>query len=180
MGRFGAIACILLSLSLSGDEASTKPSTSPVAVRIVPSYYREEETGRRIDLSRPVQHFDVVVTNTSGEPVRLWREWCSWGYFNLSFVVTDEDGKTASVTKRPRGWDKNIPDWMIVPPGGHMVFEVAFDETIWRDAPLPERGRSRTIRMKAIYEVHADDWSEKFDVWSGRISSPEDVYTITR
>ncbi len=179
MGRLGAIACLLLTLSMPGDETIKEPPTRPVSIRIVPSAFREK-TGRSIELHQPSQHFYVVVTNTSGEPIRLWREWCSWGYFNLSFVVTGEGEKAVAVTKKPRGWDRNVPDWSIVPPGGHMVFEVAFDEAIWQNAPLPAGGRPRAIEMKAIYEVPADDEARKHGVWSGRIVSPEETYTIYR
>ena len=179
MGRLGAIACVLLTLPMLGDETTKEHSAPLIAVRIVPSTFRDK-IGRAIELHNSTRHFYVIVTNTSGEPVRLWREWCSWGYFNLSFVVTDEGGKTVSVKKRPRGWDKNFRDWSIVPPGGHMVFEVSFDEAIWQNAPLPDRGRSRAIKMKAVYEVPADDDTKEFGVWNGRISSPEETYTVYR
>ncbi len=61
-----------------------------------------------------------------------------------------------------------------------MVFEVSFDEAIWQNAPLPDRGRSRAIKMKAVYEVPADDDTKEFGVWNGRISSPEETYTVYR
>jgi hypothetical protein len=179
MGRVGAIACVLLTLALPGDETAKGPPAPRLAVRIVPSTFREE-IGRAIELYQPSRCCYVVITNTSGSPVRLWREWCSWGYFNLSFVVADERGRTATVTKRPRGWDKNFPDWSIVPPGDHMVFAVSFDASIWQGAPLPERGGSRTIKMRAVYEVSADEEAKKRGVWIGRISSPEGVYTFYR
>jgi hypothetical protein len=112
MGRLGGITCVLLALSVHGDQATEKPTAPRLAVRIVPSTFREK-IGRSIELYTS-PNFYVVVTNTSESPVRLWREWCSWGYFNLSFVVTDERGKTTTVTKKPRGWDHNFPDGSIV------------------------------------------------------------------
>ena len=81
---------------LSEDRPAEPAQVAPLAVRVVPTSYREE-TGRAIQLYRPSQHFHVVVTNVSDESVRLWREWCSWGYFNLSFRVTDEEGGPVEV-----------------------------------------------------------------------------------
>ena len=138
-----------------------------LVLRIVPSHFHER-TRRAIVLYGSSQHFDVVITNVSDQPVRLWREWCSWGYFSLSFVATDEDGKSVAASKKLRGWDKNYPDATIVPPGDHMVFEVTFEDAIWQNSPLPERGRSRTVKLRAEYEVKGDEKAEKLAVWTGR------------
>lgn len=172
-------AWVLLALLAVIGRAGEPQAPATLAVRIVPSRYHETG-GRAIELYQPSQHFDVVVTNVSDRPVRLWREWCSWGYFSLSFVVTGEDGKSVTVSKKPRGWDKNYPDATILPPGDHMVFEVTFDDAIWQNSPLPERGRSRAVKLKAEYAVGGDKDAEKLGVWTGRQSSPEEPFTIWR
>jgi hypothetical protein len=164
---------------MQGDRLPKSMPDGDLQVRIVPSSFREA-TGRAIELYRPSQHFHVVVTNVSKEPVRLWREWCSWGYFNVSFIATDESGKTVTMKKRPRGWDKNYPDWSIIPPGDHMIFEISLDDTTWQDAPLPENGQTRRVRMKVVYAVPVDPETKSHGIWTGEISSPEDEYTIYR
>ena len=128
--------------------------------------------GGAITLGGPTQHFHVVVTNVSGNPIRVWREWCSGGYFTLSFQATDEAGKTTTVKKNNRGWDKNYPDGTTIPPGDHPVLEVLFDEATWQDPPLPEQGKSRTVRLRAIFEVPADQDTKASQVWTGRTLSP--------
>ena len=178
MGPLGALVGVFVGLAIPGGGAVEDRSTPTLSVRIVPTSSRG--SGRAIELYRPSQHFHVVVTNISDEPVRLWREWCSWGYFNLSFVVDDAAGNPVVVKKRPRGWDKNRPDWTILEPGDHMVFEVSFDESIWQDAPRSEAGQARSVRMKAVYEVKADDQSKEHGVWTGRVHSPEADYTVYR
>lgn len=169
-----AFVCIVATVLSLGGHATEPEAPPPLTVRIVPTQYHEK-TGRTIS-----GDFQVVLTNVSDRPVRLWREWCSWGYFSLSFVVTGEDGKSVAVRKKSRGWDKNYPDATIVPPGDHFVFRVSFDDAIWQDSPLPERGRSRTVQLKAEYAVESDEQSEKLGVWTGRASSPEDRFTIWR
>jgi hypothetical protein len=146
-------------------------------MRIVPTGRREVDRPV-IELYRASSHFHVVVTNVSGEPVRLWKEWCSWGYFNLSFVATAEGGRPVTVVKQPRGWDKNYPDWEVVPPGGHHVREVTFDPATWPDVPLPEPNRSKPVRMKAVFSIRPDNEAKEHGVWTGQVSSPEELYTI--
>src|SRR5689334_5393430 len=62
-------------------------------------------------------HFHVILTNRSHQPQRIWTEGCSWGYYALSFELTDSAGKTWTVTK-PLGkpWTINRPTFVIVEP----------------------------------------------------------------
>ena len=61
-----------------------------------------------------------------------------------------------------------------------MVFDVSFGESIWQDAPSPDPGPGRKVKIKAVYEVPADQDAKKDGVWNGRVSSPEDEYTFYR
>jgi hypothetical protein len=154
-------------------------SAMSLAVRIVPTRYTEPG-GRVITLFDPADHFSVVLTNVGRDPLRLWRESCSWGYFNLTFEATDEQGTRVTVAKTPRDWNKNFPDWTILAPGDHMVIEVTFDRSTWRDAPLPEPGQQRTVSLRAIYEIPEDDETKSNNLWTGRVASPETTYTLFR
>ena len=177
---FHALISLVFAAMIQGDGSLKAAPDADLQVRIVPTSF--VENGRAIDVRGPSQHFHVVVTNLSKAPVRLWRDRCSWGYYTVSFRFTDESGKTVAVKKRPRGWDSNAPDWTIVPPGGHMIFEVSFDDKIWQDAPalLPETPHGRRIKMKAVYSVEVDPQSQRRGVWTGEVSSPEEDYTIYR
>jgi hypothetical protein len=167
---------------LSGDRPAESARVAPLSVRIVPTSSREEggRTIWTIGLYLPSQYFYVVVTNASGELIRLWKEWCSWGYFNLSFEVTDEKGRSVAVKKLDRDWTRNFPSWDIIPPGGHQVREVGFDPTTWENSPMPEAGRSRAVRMRAIYVIQPEAATKKHGIWTGRVSSPEDSYELIR
>src|SRR5947208_270066 len=74
----------------SDNRAAAPAEVAALTVRIVPTDF--DETGRVIEMNRPSQHFYVVATNVSGQSIRLWREWCSWGYYNLTFQVTGREG----------------------------------------------------------------------------------------
>ena len=174
-----AVAFALLA-SLSMRSLSAEPEApSPIAVRIVPSRH-DEKLGRAIELYRPSDHFHVVVTNVSDRRVKLWREWCGWGYANLSFIVIGDDGRSVTVSKKPKAWRKNYPDSIIVDPGEQMVFEVNFDELIWQNSPLPEHNRSRTVKIEAVYTIQADKETKELGVWTGQVSSTSEAYTIAR
>ena len=170
--------CLLLAV-LNVPSQGAGPKEAALSVRIVPMYFYEKGD-RAIALRDPSQHFYVVVSNISQEPVRLWQEWCSWGYCTLSFTVIDADGKTIVVKKAERAYMRNFPDWTLVPPGDHMVFEVSFEKNIWQNAPLPEKGSFRNVKMQAVFEIPEDEDSKKRGVWTGKTSSPELTYTIYR
>lgn len=171
------LACCLAAFSALGTAPGEQSEEGALSLRIVPTVSREDGV-KSIILSQPAEHFHVVVTNVSDEPVRLWREWCSWGYHSLSFEIRNEDGSVTVVEKAPRSWRKNFPDWTTIPPGDHMVFEVSFDPQTWQNAPLPEKGESRRVTMKAVFEIAEDKDTEEHKVWTGRVSSPEHVYVI--
>lgn len=152
---------------------------SDITVRIVPTS-NTEAGGRAITLFDPSQHFHVVVTNVSKKPIRLWRDWCSWGYFNLSFEATDQNGTKTHITKNAREWNKNFPDWTIIAPSDHMVLDVTFDKSIWHNPPVPEPGKNRSVSLKAVFEIAEDADSKSNKVWTGKESSPEYKYTIYR
>ena len=73
----------------------------PWTLRIVPTW-SSPERGAIINCATKESYFYVVLTNTSQSDMSVWREWCSWGYFCLSFEITLPDGKTFHVKKRPR------------------------------------------------------------------------------
>ena len=131
--------------SLSADRPAESAQVPSLSIRIVPTSYRDDG-GRTIGLYHPSHHFYVVLTNDSDKLIRLWKEWCSWGSDNLSFEVTEEKGRSVAVTKSQRDWTKDFPDWEVIPPGGHQVRRLIFDSTEWENSPMPEAGRSRTVR----------------------------------
>jgi hypothetical protein len=172
-------AGILMSSTIHAEEKNVDPKM-PLTVRIVPSSTTEKGEHLITLYRQPTQHFYVVVTNKSNEPLRLWREWCSWGYYTLSFAVVDAAGKKVIVTKGSRAWTRNFPDTTTLGPGDHMVFEVTFDKDTWPNAPMPVEAKSHTIKMKAIFSIPADDDTKKHEVWTGEVSSPLKSYTICR
>ncbi|MCP5424539.1 MAG: hypothetical protein H6970_05670 [Gammaproteobacteria bacterium] len=133
---------------------------------------------RMIDLYSPDNHFHVILSNHSDTVLHLWREWCSWGHYNLSFEITDEQGKTWIVSKQDKNWTKNFPDFLELSPAESLVFDVNFNPKIWKDSPISGASGSKKVVMRAIYRVEASDESKKAGVWTGEIASPAQEYVL--
>jgi hypothetical protein len=171
--------CCLTALLVFGMMLSACTPTAPLAIRIVTTS-TQEKGEYAIILSQPAPHIQVRITNTSDQAIRVWREWCSWGEQTLSFRITDEHGHVVTVTRVPRSYDKNVPDWDNVPPGDHRVFEVSFDPAAWTNVPLPAPGQSRIVKMQAIFTIPEDVETKAHSVWTGRVLSSEYIYTMHR
>ncbi len=169
----------------SGDLISldNKPEFS---LEIIPHNYPiKKSDNSSISLWFPeFQHFYVVLTNKSEQPIKIWEQWNSWGFFCLSFEITYPDGRKVRSKKfNSSGWDKNFPSWIQIPPEKHYIFEVNFenDQTMgqyWLNSVLNNSGDSTFCKLKAIYEISRDKDSVKEGVWTGRVESLEKNYVI--
>lgn len=185
VGKLCIFHVMFLFLFLLATGESWAKDSDEISVHIVPTL-RDEADSASIKIYSPQQHFHVVVTNTGKSTKKLWREWCSWGYFNLSFESKDENGVVTKITKKFPGWDKNFPDWTLLPPGDSIVYEVNFDPEIWNNVPTHSAQGFTVVKLRAIFENDLEDTEglEAFfkltDVWAGRAVSNEQTYKIWR
>lgn len=148
---------------------------------------------RSIDVRNPGSHFNVVVTNRTIRDLQLWETWNSWGYYNLSFEVLDEDGNVKySITKRPRAWTINGPTWVVVRPGEHFNIPVDFDPDIWAVSVAAGREKRTLVpllaqfatspkfelKLRAVFRVYPDDETIDRDIWTGTVRSVADEFLI--
>ena len=169
---------LLLSILIAGlgMTPASKAAESSIEVSIAVPY----RNGKRVLEYSARSHFHVIIFNKSGSPQKIWRDWCSWGYYALSFELTDESGKTWTAKKKPRGWRKNFPDSWTVAPHECLVLDVDFaDAAVWEGFSRPS-GISETLKMRAIFEIQTDKESEQHSVWTGRAVSKTDEYVFYR
>jgi len=112
--------------------------------------------------------FYVVMSNKSQNPVRFWKDWCSWGYYNITFDIKSGNGEVYHLKKKETSWFKNFPDYYIVPPGSYFVIPVNFSR--WESIPDGIRNGD-AVSLKAIYSTSSDKYSEEFKVWTGVVES---------
>lgn len=153
----------------------------------------KRQSERAIDLRQPGSHFNVVITNKTDGDLRLWETLNSWGYFNLSFDVLDDDGKVVgSISKKPRGWTVNGPTWLTLEPGGHFTLEIDFDPEIWiwrtdvggnKPAFIPFLAMANTTpefdsKLRAVFRILPDVKSIEHNIWTGTVRSTPDNFVI--
>jgi len=112
--------------STPSPQAEATSHVRPIGVSLAIPIHNGE---RRVEYRDQTTHFDVIVSNTSDKPERIWREWCSWGYFGLSFEFTDEHGKRWVAKKKEQVWTKNFPDWWTLDPHESFAIDVDFADT---------------------------------------------------
>lgn len=173
MRSFGLFLCALLAFSTGAAYVAAADPNPAVEVKIaVPVHH-----GHRI--LNEGDHFHVLVKNASDQPVKLWTDRYSWGYSNLSFEIVGDDGKVTAVRKKPRGWDKNYPDWLELKPGDTYVLNVNWNAAdIWENPPQAGGAKPTLIKLRAVYEITPDEQSAKLGVWTGKIQSVVDTYAI--
>jgi hypothetical protein len=166
-------ALVLTGVLTASARVPPPPPRPALQVSIAIPVHREN----RALMVGPNSRFHVVVTNTSKQAQRLWRDWCSWGYYNLSLEQVDANGRAVPIKKGVRVWSKNYPDWFELPPGEHYVIEVQLTDTDWE---LPAKGSlAPKSSLRAVYQIPEDDQTQERSVWTGRIVSPVQTYTIT-
>jgi hypothetical protein len=159
------------------------------------------EEGSTVDWSRPrlaqlridiapdektisAQSFPVVVTNDSAQPLNVWREWCSWGYQNVSFKLIDSDGVQAIIHRPTTSWNANFPMPALLLPGEHHVRLVNLFDGSWLEGDArvdPKRwaGR-RKLRLQAVFTIppSRDDTRTEAQLWNGTAESPVREYHV--
>ena len=118
--------------------------------------------------------FQVLLTNRSKEPIRLWSERCQLGHSTLSFRVEDGSGPPTIMRKRipdASVWEANPPKTITIPAGASYRWNVAPTDIFceWIEPPAPNTGTP--LRLTAIFEIKPTEPTKQQDVWTGRIVS---------
>ena len=161
------LCLLLLGLHLRADDK--------IAVTIVPEASTDWPDGVLRGKINYDRDFHVVVSNKSPDAVRVWRDWCSWGYYNLSFDVKLANGNFGIVyhlKKKGRIWSGNYPEFYIVTPYSYYVMTVNFKED-WnsREAFPYELKKNEDVLIKAIYTIPSDKDAENYRIWTGTVES---------
>jgi hypothetical protein len=132
--------------------------------------------------------FRVLMKNTSGRPLLIWKQWCSFGYFNLHYQVTRSNGQKFDLRRRGGSWTWNFPDGKNVLPGEVITFDGTFDpgnsNSGWGGFPADWKDGEK-VQLRAIYEnghdpvelkvlaalEHADPSKHYLQAWTGTVVS---------
>jgi hypothetical protein len=92
----------------------------------------------------------VKLTNVSAKPLRLFEDWNSWGYYQLSFQVVLKSGKEIVLRRGSKVWTMNYASTILVGPGeSYELKPEEFGEMHWPgSAILKTEGE---VSIRAIY-----------------------------
>jgi len=147
------------------------PPPADLSIQIVGNDYHGDSTKAGIRVFQPKSHFHVVITNQSDRNIRLWEEWNSWGYFNLTFEIYDTNGESIGTIKKSSTiWSRNFPSWLELAPKQHHVINVYLNPSDWEIPiePMGPREGPTDYRMVAKYAITECEDSRKRSVWTGK------------
>ena len=173
---------LLLKLAPVASTHRAAPPALPVppalTLAIIPTRYASQASAASIVFSER-GHFHVLLTNRSAQPVALFEEWNSWGYYGLSFDMTYADGRRVQVAKQPRGWRRNFPSTVSLAPHSSYVFDVSLGPE-WTNSPraAPLLAQGMACRLRARYTIAPSPESKTQHVWTGTVASAENAYVL--
>lgn len=134
---------------------------------------------------RHYNKFHVLLTNVSSNPVRVWQEWCSWGYYCLQIEIVEQDGTKHLLKKKRIPFYENFPDYVVLQPSGSVVWDVELNSTVWDDLSWLPNDKMLNVKVRAIYtvkkaedsEVNRDLGVSSSGVWTGQAMS--EMYDFT-
>ena len=129
-------------------------------------------------LARPIDLL-VFVTNNSEDPIDLYEQWNSWGYYAIGFVLRTPDGTQHRITKKARAWTKNFPSMIRLAPGRCHVIPVAFTDDVWKGLDAIQEDAELQVvfhQTRTIDELmKREPWAERYKnkrIFMGEIKSP--------
>jgi len=136
-----------------------------LSLEIVPHDY---ETGQLFINTN--QNFYLLIKNNTGKDVKIWEDWCSYGYFAPSFDVKFKSGESIHITKNDTAWTRNFPDSFILKSSGSYVIAVNLESSFKESQKLLDN-LSNVTEIKANYGIKSSDKQKKYNVWYGEIST---------
>jgi hypothetical protein len=158
---------LLLSLYVLAPSAAQAQTTARLSLATCEGYYVGESSYDRNNVAKEPKRFLedksgepvdllVLIENTSSRDIGIYRQWNSWGYYSIRFVIEDADGKQTVIEKGMRSWTKNYPDCFQLPPGMTHAFPICFASKDWKNV---EALSAKGARLKAVF--HQEPLNEK-------------------
>lgn len=124
---------------------------------------------REISLARYPRLY-AQLSNLSPQNIRIWKDWNSWGWFNLSLRMHTSGGDTLVRRRSPGRWEGDFPDFWTLEPGESVILEIDMRKAQWEGLP-DLYGEKLTAILTAVYENKPDVLSEEYQIWTGAIYS---------
>ena len=124
---------------------------------------------REISMDR-YPRIHILLTNHSDQPQRIWKDWNTWGYFNLQ-LDWYQNGKAYPIRRKtPEAWDGDFPDFWLVQPKESLIIEIDLSSGQWSGFP-DLYGEMIEATLVATYQNKPDPLAQEFDIWVGKLVS---------
>jgi hypothetical protein len=113
---------------------------------------------------------EIVLANTGGAEVRVWRTGNQWGDTALSFEVLQGDD-LLRIVRLPQVYTRNVPSSVAVPAG--TIYQWPFDlgDGEWdADAPIAQ-AIVPGAQLIAIYDISPSAEALAHGIWTGQLRS---------
>lgn len=126
--------------------------------------------GERVIALDRYPRLHASLTNVSEQPVKVWKDWNSWGWFNLTLIMESDRGTQAIRRKHPTHWEGDFSDFWVILPGETLILEIDMTDGSW--AGFPDLyGERLPATLTAVYENKADVLAEEFGIWVGKVTA---------
>lgn len=163
------LVLLLFALHITAFAQQQSPATADPGISLALVVPSGADGQRTLSLVRNPR-FHVLATNTSPQPINLWKDWTSWGMKTLTLIL-QTPAKTTGIIRLPmRGIDGDFPDFWILMPGETLVLEVNMADISWRGFP-DLYGETVKGTLTAVYEIKPDYLTDEFGIWTGKVYS---------
>jgi len=165
----GIVISLLLSFCMLFPEVVRAQNTAKLSLGSIEKSYVgvvSENTNKPVD-------FVVLIENTSSHDIGVHRQWNSWGYYSIHFVVARPDGRQVIIEKKERAWSYNFPDCFRLPPGMTHAFPICLTSNEWNGV---EAIAAKGAKLKAVFqqeplETRENKWGADFHIFTRKIES---------
>ncbi|HOX44191.1 MAG TPA: hypothetical protein PK668_11365 [Myxococcota bacterium] len=169
LGRLATWAVLLLALGATPAGAAGPAGPPEPALRAELRGNDGRQPVFRVEYRSPV-HF-LLFSNQDG--LRVFQEWCSWGYFTRSFSARQVGGAAREFVLRRnpnQAWTKNFPATHSLDRGAFLITSADLCDGSWIAEPaLPLEDLE--LELVGHFEIKPDEETVEQKVWTGRLST---------
>ena len=111
----------------------------------------------------------MVFTNHSKEPIGVWRDWCSWGWFCPEITIAVA-GQKYLFTRIKRTWSRNYPDAYWIEPGDHYLLPVNLLGRSWVQPKDFRPDLEGVANVSCTFTLRACEATKRKGIWTGSVS----------
>ena len=128
-------------------------SHEPYGMVLRPYQCQSELIAKSDDASDFIVDFMVAVRNETGQSIAFPVEHSSFGYTNMTIMISTDRRRVVRLEKRPCIWTKNILECVKVLAGEQVLIPVSLDRRLWENMPQMDVGDKMFVKALLAVEL---------------------------